>query len=214
MTYVLYPAERKVLETIIQYINRNGFAPTLQEIADVVGVSSPATVHEHIQALVTKGFLVKVGRIKRGYDLAPPLKKREMDNNEPALDLPHFGFIVAGSPIEPNPDPTAGFKVPASMVSKDKPAYVLQVRGDSMRDDGILDGDYVIVEYTEIASDGDIVIAFLQENGLATLKRFYKEDDRIILKPANSEMQPIITRDVRIQGKVVGLVRRFSANLS
>lgn len=213
MTYVLYPAERKVLETMIQYINRNNYAPTLQEIADVVGVSSPATIHEHIQSLISKGYLVKVGRVKRGYDLSPELKRQDTDNIEPTLDLPHFGFIVAGAPIEPHPDPTASFKVPASMVAKEKPAYVLQVRGDSMKDDGILDGDYVVVEYTEVANNGDIVIAFLQDNGLATLKRFYRENGRIVLKPANSQMQPIIALDVKIQGKVVGLVRRFSANL-
>lgn len=212
MTFVLYPSERRILETMIQYINRNGYAPTLKEIAAVVGVASPATIHEHIQSLVAKGYLLKLGRYKRGYDLAPQYKKRDMENTEPSLSLPHFGFIVAGAPIEPHPDPTASFRVPISMINASKPGYVLQVRGNSMKDDGILDGDYVVVEYTEAANNGDIVIAFLRDNGLATLKRFFKENDRVVLKPANSEMQPIYTQNVTIQGRVVGLVRRFSTN--
>lgn len=209
--FVLYQQERKTLEAIIQYINRHGYAPTLKEVAGMIGVTSPATIYEHIIALVQKGFLVKLGRFKRGFDLAPQIKKRELNNIESTLDLPLFGFIAAGSPIEPHPDSSASLKVPASMIDSGKHGYTLQVKGDSMKDDGILDGDYVIVEYTEIANNGDIVIAFLRENGLVTLKRFYKEEGRIALKPANSQMQPIYAKDVKIQGKVVGLMRKFNS---
>lgn len=209
MTFVLYDQERRVLEVIIQYIHRHGYAPLLREIAEIIGVSSPATVHEHVIALIQKGFLVKTGRFKRGFDLASPLKKRELDNIESTIELPLFGFIAAGSPLEPHSDPTASFRVPASMINSGKPGYALQVKGESMKDDGILDGDYVIIEYVESASDGDIVIAFLQDTGFTTLKRFFKEGDHIALKPANSQMQPIYAKNVTIQGKVVGLVRKF-----
>lgn len=209
MTFVLYDQERRVLEVIIQYIHRHGYAPLLREIAEIIGVSSPATVHEHVIALIQKGFLVKTGRFKRGFDLTAPLKKRELDNIESTIELPLFGFIAAGSPLEPHPDPSAAFRVPASMIDSGKPGYALQVKGDSMKDDGIFDGDYVIVEYTEVANNGDIVIAFLGDSGFTTLKRFFKEGDHIALKPANSQMQPIYAKNVTIQGKVVGLVRKF-----
>lgn len=210
ITYVLYSQEKRVLEAIIQYINRHGYAPTLREIAEIVGVTSPATVHEHVIALIQKGYLVKTGKYKRGFDLSIQLKGRELDNVEPTIELPLFGFIQAGSPIEPHPDPSAIFRVPASMVDKGRPAFALQVKGDSMKDDGILEGDYVIVEYTESANNGDIVIAFLEDTGLATLKRFFIEGNRVALKPANSQMKPLYAKNVRIQGKVVGLVRRFT----
>lgn len=208
MAYVLYNQEKRVLEAVIQYMSRFGYAPTLREVGEILGLSSPATIHEHIQTLVLKGFLIKQEG-KRGFDLSPALKKREIDNVESTIDLPLYGFIAAGSPIEPHPDTTATFKVPLSMINAGKQGYALQVKGDSMKDDGILDGDYVVVEYTQVAKDGDIVVALLQETGLATLKRFYRGNDIIILKPANSQMQPIYAKNVKIQGKVVGLVRKF-----
>lgn len=209
MTFVLYDQERRVLEVIIQYINRHGYAPLLREIAKIIGVSSPATVHEHVIALIQKGYLVKTGRFKRGFDLASQLKKRELENVESTVELPLFGYIAAGSPLEPYVDSSATFRVPASMIDSGKPGYALQVKGESMKDDGILDGDYVIIEYTESANNGDIVIAFLKDSGFTTLKRFYKEGEHIVLKPANAQMQPIYAKNVAIQGKVVGLVRKF-----
>lgn len=209
MAFVLYDQERKTLEAFVQYVNRFGYAPTLRELAVLVGVSSAATVHEHILTLVEKGFLVKTEHYRRGYDLSPQLKRRELENVEVTIDLPHFGFIAAGSPIEPHEDPTASFKVPASMVDKDKPGYALQVKGNSMVEDGILDGDYVIVEYVEEANNGELVIAFLEESGFATLKRFFREGERVVLKPANAQMQPIYATKVKIQGRVVGLIRKF-----
>lgn len=211
MRYVLYNQEKRVLEAIIQYMDRFGYAPTLREIGELLGMSSPATVHEHIQTLILKGFLVKNENGKRGFDLAPKIKKRELGNEEPTLDLPLYGFIAAGAPIEPHPDQAATFRVPASMIKAGKQGYTLQVRGDSMKDDGILDGDYVVIEYTQEAKDGDIVVALLEHTGFATLKRFYKGDEVVILRPANSQMQPIYAKNVKIQGKVVGLVRKFTS---
>ena len=119
-----------------------------------------------------------------------------------------MGYIAAGQPIEPYTDPNATFSVSPTMVSGKKRSFVLQVKGDSMIDDGILDGDYVVIEETEIAENGDIVVALL-ENGLATLKRFFKEATRIRLEPANSQMSPIFATNVRIQGVCVGVIRKF-----
>src|SRR5690606_38954801 len=122
-----------------------------------------------------------------------------------------MGYIAAGSPLEPHSDPEATFHVASSMISGKKTSYVLQVKGSSMIEDGLLDGDYVVIEKTEVASDGDIVVALVDDN-LATLKRFYKESGRVVLKPANATMQPIYPKDVKIQGIVVGLVRKFRFN--
>lgn len=208
MAFVVYDKERRVLEAIAQYINRYGYGPTLKEVGEMTGMRSPATVHEHTVSLIQKGYLVKLGSFKRGFDLAPQVKKRFLENVEAAIEIPLFGFIAAGSPLEPHPDPSVTIPVPSSMINQ-RQAYALQVKGESMKDDGILEGDYVIIEYTETAVDGDIVIAYLEDRGMAVLKRFFRENGRIALKPANSQMQPIYSTSVKIQGKVVGLLRRF-----
>jgi len=126
------------------------------------------------------------------------------------VEVPLLGFIAAGSPIEPYTDPNATMSVAPDLLSGKKHAFVLKVKGRSMIDEGILDGDYVVVEEQATANNGDIVVAIL-ENGFATLKRFFKEATRVRLEPANSEMAPIFARNVRIQGKVVGIVRRFAS---
>jgi repressor LexA len=124
------------------------------------------------------------------------------------MSLPLLGYIAAGRPLEPHTDPSATFDVASSMISGKKPSYVLEVKGSSMIEDGILDGDYVVIEKSDLAKNGDIVVALVDES-LATLKRFYKEGERVVLKPANAAMEPIYPTNVRIQGICVGLVRRF-----
>ena len=125
-----------------------------------------------------------------------------------AVDLPVLGFIAAGRPLEPYTDPHATFAVPPSLVSSKKRAFVLQVKGDSMIEAGILDQDYVVIEQVQEAKNGDVVVALL-ENGFATLKRYFKEATRVRLEPANSAMSPLFVTNVRIQGKVVGVIRRY-----
>lgn len=124
------------------------------------------------------------------------------------IELPILGYIAAGSPIVPMTDPNATLRVASSMLSGKKRSFVLQVRGDSMIEEGILDGDFVVIEERDQARDGEIVVALL-DNGLATLKKFFREASRIRLEPANSMMKPIFARNVVVQGAVVGLVRRF-----
>lgn len=208
MAYVLYEKERRALEFIAQYIHRHGYSPTLKEIAEALGFSALSTAHEHIQSLLLKGYLKRSDGVKRGLEIVDQNIAKTFAGADPTIELPLMGYISAGLPLEPYTDPHATFKVASNMVSPTKTAYVLQAKGSSMIEDGIFDGDYLIIEKTEMANNGDIVVAFL-DGGTATVKRFYKEDDRVMLKPANSDMQPIYATNVRIQGRVVGLVRRF-----
>lgn len=205
MAITLYRKQKQIVDYIRQYIEKYGYAPTLAEIAEAIGVSSLATVHEHIQTLARKGVLKRFDGAVRGIELLD----QKVSDALRGVELPILGFIAAGAPIMPYTDPDASIKVAPSMLSGKKRSYVLQVKGDSMIEDGILDGDYVIIEEQNIATDGDIVVALL-DNGLATLKRFFKESDRIRLEPANASMDPIYASDVQIQGKCTGVIRRFN----
>ena len=204
MPLIIYKKQRQILDFIKQFIQANGSAPTLKQIAGAIDVSSLATVHEHLQALEEKGL------IKRKHGKNRSMELTDVDSNisSEGFDAPILGFIAAGAPIEPYTDPNATMSIPSAFVSGKKRTYVLQVRGHSMIEDHINDGDYVVIEQTESANDGEIVVALL-DNGMATLKRFFKEATRIRLQPANSTMQPIFVKNVRIQGRVVGLVRKY-----
>jgi len=204
MAVTLYKRQRQILDYIAQYIQKNTYAPTLREIADAINVSSLATVHEHLEALVRKNVIKKHNGKVRGLEL---VDKTFLDTGE-SVDLPLLGYIAAGSPIEPYSDNDATFKVSPELVTGKRRAYVLQVKGKSMIDDHIDDGDYVVVEETNEVNNGDIVVALL-DNGLATLKKYYKEVTRVRLEPANSNMSPIYATNVQIQGRVVGLIRKF-----
>lgn len=208
MAYVLYEKERNTLEYIAQYIHRHGYSPTLKEIAEAIGFKALSTAHEHIQSLLLKGYLKRSDGVKRGLEIVDQSIAKTFAGSDPTIELPLMGQISAGMPLEPHTDPHATFKVASNMVSPTKTAYVLQVKGNSMIEDGIFEGDHLVIEKTDQAQNGDIVVAFL-ENGTATVKRFYKEIDRVVLRPANSDMQPIYATNVRIQGRVVGLIRRF-----
>lgn len=204
MPVTLYRKQRQIVDFIKQYINKYGYSPTLGEIAEAMGVSSLATIHEHLSALVKKGVIKRFDGAIRGIEVVD----QNISHALSGVELPVLGYIAAGAPIMAYTDPDATIKVGPSMISGKKRSYVLQVKGDSMIEDGILDGDYVVIEEQDFASDGEIIVALL-ENGLATLKRFYREPDRIRLEPANASMDPIYATDVKIQGKCVGVIRRF-----
>ena len=204
MPITLYRRQKQILSFIKQYIDKYSYSPTLGEIAEAIGVSSLATVHEHLQALSTKGVIKRFEGAVRGIEVID----QKISSSMQGVELPILGFIAAGQPIMTYTDPDATIKISPSMISGKKRSYVLQVKGDSMIEDGILDGDYVVIEEQITANDGDIVVALL-ENGLATLKRFFRELNRIRLEPANSSMAPIYATDVKIQGKCVGVIRRF-----
>lgn len=208
MPGVLYRKEREILEYLAQFQKQYGYSPTLSEIAKATGHRSNSTIHAIIRSLVDKGYVQKVDGNTRVLKIVDENVGHSLLGSNPSIELPLMGYIAAGQPLEPHTDPNATFQISASMISGKKTAYVLQVKGQSMIEDGILDGDYVVIEKSDMANNGDIVVALVDE-GLATLKRFYKEGESVVLKPANSQMEPIYPKQLKIQGVAVGVVRKF-----
>ena len=208
MLGVLYRKEREVLEFLAQFQNHYGYSPTLMEIANATQHKSVSTIHAIIRSLVDKGYIQKVDGNARVLRILDQKVSTTMLGNHPSLELPLMGYIAAGLPLEPHTDPNATFQVSASMISGTKTAYALQVKGESMIEDGIHDGDYVLIEKVHEGQEGKIIVAIVDDN-LATLKRFHRENGKIVLKPANAKMDPIYPNSLKIQGRVVGLVRRF-----
>ncbi len=208
MPVVLYKRQRQILEFIGEFIKKNGYSPTLLEIGKAMKLSSPATIHEHLKSLERKGVIRKNANDVRGIEIVEQYSRAFF--SEPALgvELPLLGYIHAGHPLEPYDDPTATFKVTANLVPQNKIAFVLQVKGESMIDDGILPGDYVVLVKEDTVKNGDVVVALL-DSGLATLKKFFKENGKVKLMPANSKMEPIYATDVQVQGKMVALIRKY-----
>lgn len=209
MAGVIYKKERDVLEFLAQFQKQYGYSPTLSEISQATGHRSNSTVHALIKSLVDKGYVQKVEGNTRVLKIIDQKVASSILGTHPSIELPLMGYIAAGRPLEPHTDPNATFQVSASMISGKRTAYVLQVKGDSMIEDGILDGDFVVIEKTNEVINGDIVVA-LVDNNLATLKKFYNENGKVVLKPANSQMEPIYPNSLTIQGKAVGVVRKFS----
>ena len=197
--------QRDILQFIRDFQREQGVAPTHREICDHFGFSSYGTVYKHLSLLEKKGLIRRDSNQKRGVELVD----KEPPAEAPAgvRELPLFGYIAAGRPIEVDVSDET-ITVPDRLTSRGE-NYVLKVRGDSMVDDGIMDGDYVIIARRQMADNGEMVVANV--NGEVTLKRLYREGERIRLQPANSMMSPIYARaqDVAVQGVVVGLMRRF-----
>ncbi len=194
--------QSEVLKFITNFIRENDYSPSCREIAEGVGLSSPATVHQHLQALRQKGYMDEEGEIITRNRLEDQFMARVR-----GFELPLAGLITAGAPIEAVEEKET-MSVPETFV-QDENSFVLKVKGDSMIEEGILSGDYVIVEKKNTARDGEIVVALIDGEN-ATLKRFYREKNRIRLQPANSSMEPIYAQDVQIQGVVKGVIRKFS----
>lgn len=203
MTY-LTERQRDVLAFIEGELDRTGVAPTLREISERFGFASTASAQKHIALLERKGFLRREKHQKRGLVVAG----RDQGGDRDGRELELLGLVAAGSPIESLPDPET-VSVPPDFVRRGE-HFVLKVRGESMIDDGIHDGDLVVVQRASKADDGDMVVALI--DGEVTLKRLYRQGrDRIRLQPANPEMSPILVAagDVTVQGVVVGLLRRY-----
>lgn len=209
MTKTLYRRQKQILDYISKNIEKYGYAPTLTEIAQYLGLSSLSTVHEHLAVLEKKGLIRRYKGAVRGIEVLDTLENNEKKNVYGMVELPVLGFIACGEPIEPYTDPNATISVDSNLVKNRDKSFVLQAKGDSMIDDGILNGDYVVVKEQDQANNGDIVVAVLR-NGFATLKRFYREATRVRLQPANSTMSPIYVTDVEIRGKVVAVIRQFN----
>lgn len=207
MTATLYKRQKQILDFINENIAKYSCAPTLTEIAAYLGLSSLATVHEHLAVLEKKGLIRRYRGAVRGIEVIENKVKNILADN--LIELPVLGLIACGAPIEPFTDPNATLAVNSALIKSGDKSYVLQAKGDSMVDDGILSGDYLVIKEQKEANNGDIVVAVLK-NGFATLKRFYREVDRIRLQPANSTMLPMYVKEVEIKGKVVAVIRQFN----
>jgi repressor LexA len=195
--------QKEILDYLGRYIERKGYAPTIEEIGEHFGLSSLATVHKHLTNLQEKGLVKRAWNRSRALELVPTRVEVK------AVELPLLGRVAAGTPIEAIQSTETIF-VPEDMVGR-RDTYVLQVKGDSMIDEQIRDGDYVIVEDRQTARDGEMVVALLDGENV-TLKKLYREKDgRIRLQPANAALKPIFveSRAVRIQGVVIGVLRRY-----
>jgi repressor LexA len=203
--------QRDILSFIKEFQKQRGVAPTHREICDHFGFSSYGTVYKHLSLLQKKGLIRRDWNQKRGVELVEDEQKpapAPLVGDAPGVrDLPLFGYIAAGRPLGVEVSDET-IPVPQHLTSRGE-NYVLRVRGDSMVEDGILDGDLVIVARRDRAENGEMVVANV--SGEVTLKRLYREGDRVRLQPANSMMSPIYAsaRDVMVQGVVVGLMRRF-----
>ena len=195
--------QRQILDFITESTRANGYSPSLREIGEHFNLSSPATIHAHIQALKQKGMLKTSFNEARSIEIVPAHA-----NWAASVELHLAGLITAGEPIEAIEERET-IAVPADFVTDNANSYVLKVKGESMIEEGILDGDYVIVERNPSPQNGDIVVALLN-NAYATLKKFYRESKRIRLQPANSSMRPIYAADPLIQGVVRGVIRKFA----
>ena len=200
--------QHQVYDFISRFVAENGYSPSFEEIASGLKLSSLATVHKHISNLEKKGLLTRDYNRSRSIDLVPPKGrlKQSMSVNT-GLVLPLLGRIAAGQPIEAIESQST---ISLADFVRSKEVYVLEVKGESMQDEHIVDGDYVLVERTRTAHNGDIVVALVESND-ATLKRFYHEGENIRLQPSNVNMKPIIkpAAVVEIQGRVIGVLRKY-----
>ncbi|MFC1721887.1 transcriptional repressor LexA [Patescibacteria group bacterium] len=204
MAKSLTKKQRKIFDYIVGFIEEHGFAPSYREIAKRFDLASVATVHDHVRSLANKGYLRTTEGEARAIEI---MEYDDVNENTGVRELPLYGLIAAGQPIEAL-DSKETVDVPQTMLGSGD-YYTLQVKGDSMIEDGIFDGDYVIIEKREVANNGDVIVALVGGRE-ATLKRFYKEASRVRLEPANSTMKPIFVKnDLQIQGKMIGLMRRY-----
>lgn len=189
----LTPKQKKILDYIVGLYQKNGYSPSLNEIARHFKKSIP-TIHQYIKSIVEKGYLTKQENATRGI----------VPNTEAGVEIPLLGYIAAGVPIEPieNPEP---INVPLNMIERAGQYYALKIKGDSMIEDGILDKDTVVIKHQLTADSGDTVVA-ITENG-ATLKIFRKKNGKIFLEPRNKRFKPIYPKQLEIRGKFAGLIR-------
>jgi repressor LexA len=202
--------QKEVLNYLVTFINKNGYSPSFEEIAKAMKLTSLATVHKHLSILEKKGF------IRRGYnqsrsievmELPKPVRTQVIERHS-SVELPLAGRIAAGRPLEAIEDKES---ISLADFARGSNTFVLKVKGESMRDDHILDGDFIVVEPTQVANPGEIVVALVDDEE-ATVKRFYRESGgKVRLQPANSTMSPIVVNgaNVKIQGRVIGVLRKY-----
>ena len=198
--------QKDILDTIKKFIAKKGFPPTVREIGKELNLSSPATTHFHLSKLESKGYIKKSKSQNRTIELLVPNEYLEKDNDVANIAL--IGTITAGNPIEAIENPNEFFSIPVNLIPKKSEVFALNVKGSSMINKGIRDGDIVIIQRKKEANNGEIVAAMTDESEV-TLKTFYKEHNHIRLQPENDTMSPIILDNVTILGKAVGLYRKI-----
>ena len=215
---MLKEREAKILEYMKEQIATKGYPPTVREICAALGIKSTSTVHKDIENLAIQGYLVKDPSKTRALMVVDPDNKEKhikpgvVEANSNVVEIPIVGRVAAGVPILAEQNIEDSFPIPARFVNGGT-NFMLKVKGESMIDVGIMDGDLILVEQNEYANNGEIVVAMVEDNwGLmeSTVKRFYKEDGHIRLQPENSTMKPIIVDDAKIIGKVKGVFRYFN----
>ena len=201
--------QRQVYDFLNNFVQRNGYSPSFEEIGDGLGLSSLATVHKHVSNLEKKGLLKRDYNRSRSIDVLPMrgMLKRLSDKVAAEGRLPLLGRIAAGQPIEAVEHPET---ISLGDITRSKDVFVLQVKGESMKDEHIVDGDYVLVEKVQNAPDGEIVVALVDGTD-ATLKRIYRDGAKVRLQPSNAEMAPIVVpaKSVQVQGRVIGVLRKY-----
>lgn len=213
MTEKLTKRQKAVLDNIEKHIREKGYGPTVREICSDLGLCSPSTVHVHLKTLEQKGYIVRDPLKSRSISLSPEYSDSKVEipnviapSFSKVVDVPLVGNVAAGEPILAEENITDTLTLPTDIVG-DAPSFMLSVRGESMIEAGINDGDFVVVKEQPVANNGDIVVAIIEDG--ATVKRFYKEKGHVRLQPENSSMEPIIVSECIIAGKVVAVFRRI-----
>jgi repressor LexA len=194
--------QQEIFDFIKRYSARHGYPPTVRDIGKAIGLTSSSTVHAHLANLEKLGLLRRDPTKPRAMEILEKAKRAMLPSG-----LPLVGRVAAGSPLLAEENIEEHLDVP-SVAGGDEGDYVLRVAGDSMKNAGILEGDYVVVHQQDTARDGDIIVALMGEE--ATVKRFFKETDHVRLQPENETLEPILTRDVQVLGRVVGVFRRVT----
>lgn len=199
--------QQQVLDFIKAFIEEKNYGPSVREIAEGLNLNSPSTVHNHLKNLEEKGYIVRDPKISRSISLPEEPSKTSFGSEafSNTLSLPLVGNVAAGEPIYAEENITDTLTLPTEIVG-DSASFILSVRGESMIEAGINDGDYIVVKEQNTARNGEIVVALIEDG--ATVKRFFKESDYVRLQPENSSMEPIITRECSIVGKVVAVLRK------
>jgi len=204
MSKELSPRQRRILDFIVQHSDEKGYPPTVREIGEAVNLSSSSTVHAHLRALEAAGAICRDGSLTRAIRMVPKGPVFQCTNR--AVNTPLVGRVAAGVPIPAEQNIEEVLPLPSDMTGGEG-SFALTVKGESMIEEGILDGDIVVVKPQKTARNGEMVVAMVEDE--ATVKRFFKENGHIRLQPANATMAPILVPNCEIVGKVVGLLRRL-----
>jgi repressor LexA len=199
--------QREVYDFLDHFIEEHKYSPSFEEICEGLGLTSLATVHKHLTNLEQKGLIKRDYNRSRSIDVVKMRVRSKPTLPPPEFSLPLMGVIAAGRPLEAVENPES---ISLGDFARSKDIYVLRVKGESMQDEHIVDGDYVLVEKTKAARNGEIVVALVNKSE-ATLKRIYLEGDTIRLQPSNATMKPIVVTaaDVEVQGRVIGVLRKY-----